>query len=77
MKSVSSNLQTFALAAVTFSSNILQIFFFLDFFEGLTWSLCSIMLLLTPVRSKVFHANTSMFLSRNDSNSVPPSSERS
>jgi hypothetical protein len=45
--------------------------------EGLTWSLCSIILLLTPVRSEVFHAKTSLFLSKNESNSVSSSTVRS
>jgi hypothetical protein len=77
MKFVFSNLRTSTLAVATFSLDILQSFFFHDFLEGLTWSLCSIMLLLTPVRSEVFHAKTSMLLSRNDGNSFSPSSERS
>jgi hypothetical protein len=38
--------------------------------EGLTYNLCSIISLLTPIRSEVLHVNTSLFLSRNESNSA-------
>jgi hypothetical protein len=42
MKLASSNLCSSTLAATIFLCNILQSFCFLDFAEGLTWSLCSI-----------------------------------
>jgi hypothetical protein len=42
----------------------------LGFTKGLTCSLCSIISLLTPVRSEGFHASTSLFLSRKESNLV-------
>jgi hypothetical protein len=77
MKPASSNLCTFAFAIAIFSSDILQSFCFLGFVEGLTWSLCSIILLLTHVRSEVFHVKTSLFLFKNESSSVSSSDVRS
>jgi hypothetical protein len=48
----------------------LRSLFFLGLVEGLTYNLCSIISLLTPVRSEVFHANTSLFLTRNENYSA-------
>jgi hypothetical protein len=48
MKHASSSLWTSAFTASIFSSDILRSFFFLGFTFGLTWSLCSIISLLTP-----------------------------
>jgi hypothetical protein len=45
--------------------------------EGLAYNLYSIMSLLTPVRSEVLHVNMSLFLSRNESNSVSSSTVKS
>jgi hypothetical protein len=70
MNHVSNSLWTSAFAAATFLSNILRSLCLLGFAEGLTCSFCSIMSLLTTIRSEVLHANTSLFLSRNDNNSV-------
>jgi hypothetical protein len=66
-----------ALAAAIFSSGIFLSFCFLGFAQGLTLSLCSMMLLLTPIRSEVVQAKTSLFLSRNDSSSISSFGERS
>jgi hypothetical protein len=49
----------------------------LGFVEGLTYNLCSIMSLLTPIRSEVLHVNTSLFLYKNESNSVSSSAVQS
>jgi hypothetical protein len=56
---------TLAFAASILSSDILQSFYFLGFARGLTWSLCSITSLLTPTKSEVDQAKTSLFLLRN------------
>jgi hypothetical protein len=56
--------------ASTFSSAILRSFYFFGFVLGLTCSRCSMMSLLTPNKSKVDNANTSLFLSRNPSSFV-------
>jgi hypothetical protein len=69
MSPVSSSLWTSTFAIVTFSSDILRSLYFLGLAEGLTSSLCSIICLLTPVCSEVLHANTSLFLPKNESNS--------
>jgi hypothetical protein len=60
--------RTSAFAAMTFLSDILRSLCFLGLVEGLTCNLCSIISMLTHVRSKVLHANTSLFLSKNESN---------
>jgi hypothetical protein len=52
-----------------FLSNILQSLCFLGLAEGLTSNLCSIISLVTPMRSEVLHAKTLMFLSKNESSS--------
>jgi hypothetical protein len=70
MNHVPKSLWTSTFAAAMFSSDILQSLCFLGFAVGLTCSLCSIMSLLTPIRSEVLHTNTSLFLSKNDNNSV-------
>jgi hypothetical protein len=77
MKHVSKNLWTSTLAAEFFSSDILRSFCFFGFAEELICSLCSMMLLLTLVMSKVDQAKTSLFLSRNDSSYTSSSDERS
>jgi hypothetical protein len=77
MNRASNSLCTSAFVADTFSSDILQGFYFLGLAVGLTWSLCSIMSLLTPVRSEVCHAKTSLFLSKNESESAFSFDERS
>jgi hypothetical protein len=64
MKSTSSNLCISAFATFTFSSAILQSFYFFGLALGLTCSRCSMTSLLTATKSKVDHANTSLFLSR-------------
>jgi hypothetical protein len=64
IKPASSSLCTSAFAASTFSSAILRSLSFLGLAFGLTCSWCSMTSLLTPTRSKVNHANTSLFLSR-------------
>jgi hypothetical protein len=64
MKPTSSNFCTSAFVAFTFSSAILQIFYFFSLALELTCSQCSMMSLLTPTKSKVDHANTLLFLSR-------------
>jgi hypothetical protein len=56
---------TSAFASSIFSSNILRSFCFLGFAFGFTCSLCSITCLLTPIKSEVDEAKTSLFLSRN------------
>jgi hypothetical protein len=56
---------TSAFIASTFSLDILRRFCFLGFTCGWTCSLCSITSLLTPTRSEVNQAKTSLFLSRN------------
>jgi hypothetical protein len=61
----SNNHCTLAFTASIFSSDILRSFCFLGFAFGLTCSLCSITSLLTPIRSEVDQAKTSLFLSRN------------
>jgi hypothetical protein len=70
MKPASNNLCTFTFAASTFSYAILRSFFFFGFALGLTCSRCSMMSLLTPTKSKVNQANTSLFLSRKLSSSI-------
>jgi hypothetical protein len=60
----------FAFVAATFASDILRSLCLLGFVEGLTCSLCSIMSLFTPIKSEIHHAKTSLFLSRNESNSI-------
>jgi hypothetical protein len=70
MKHVSSSLWTSAFATSTFSSNILWSFYFLGFAIAFTCSLCSVMSLLTPIRSEVDHAKASLFLSRKANNSA-------
>jgi hypothetical protein len=64
MKHASSNLCSSAFATFTFSSTILRSFYFFSLALGLTCSRCSMTPLLTPTKSKVDHANTSLFLSR-------------
>jgi hypothetical protein len=56
---------TSAFATFIFSSDIFQSFYFLGFTFGLTCSLCLITSLLTPIKSEVDQAKTSLFLSRN------------
>jgi hypothetical protein len=56
---------TSAFAASIFSSDILQSFCFLGFAFGLTYNLFSITSLLTPIKSEVDQAKTSLFLSKN------------
>jgi hypothetical protein len=56
---------TSAFASSIFSSDIFRSFCFLGFAFGLTCSLCSINCLLTPIKSEVDQAKTSLFLSRN------------
>jgi hypothetical protein len=73
----SNNLCTSAFTAATFSSDVLQTFYFLGLAVGLTWILCSIMSLLTPMRSEVCHAKTLLFLSKNESTSASSFDERS
>jgi hypothetical protein len=51
--------------------------FLFSFAEGLTWSLCSIILLLTPMRSEVCLAKISLFLSRNESSLVSSFGDKS
>jgi hypothetical protein len=41
-------------------------FCFLGIVKGLTYNLCSIISLLTPIRSEVLHVNMSLFLSRSE-----------
>jgi hypothetical protein len=76
MNHMSNSLWTSTFVVMTFFSDILRSFCFLGF-EGFTWSMCSIMLLLTPVRSKVCHAKTSLFLCWNESSSACSSDDRS
>jgi hypothetical protein len=61
---------TSALATSIFSSDILRRFYFLGFAFGLTCNLCSITSLLTPIKSEVDQAKTSLFLSRNCNSSA-------
>jgi hypothetical protein len=61
---------TSAFAASIFSSDILRSFFFLGFAFGLTYNLCSITSLLTPIKSEGDQAKTSLFWSKNCSNST-------
>jgi hypothetical protein len=70
MNHASNNLQNSSLATVTFLSDIFQSLCFLGLAEGLTCNLCSIISLLTPIRSEFLHENTLLFLSRNESNSA-------
>jgi hypothetical protein len=70
MKPTSSNLWASTFVASIFSSNVLWSFYFLGFAVGLTCTLCSIMSLLTPIRSEVAHAKASLFLSRKANNST-------
>jgi hypothetical protein len=56
---------TSAFAASIFSFDILRSFYFLGFTFGLTYSLCSITSLLTPIKLLVDQAKTSLFFSRN------------
>jgi hypothetical protein len=72
MKPVSNSLWTSVVAASTFSSDIIQSFYFLGFTLGLTWSLCSITSLLKPTKSEVDHAKTSLFLSKKAKSSAWP-----
>jgi hypothetical protein len=65
---VSNRCCTSAFATSIFSSDILRSFCFLGFEFGLTCNLCSITSLLTPIKSEVDQAKTSLFLSRNCSN---------
>jgi hypothetical protein len=60
----SNNRYTSAFTASIFSSDILRSFCFLGFACGLTCNLCSITSLLTPTKSEVDQAKTSMFLLR-------------
>jgi hypothetical protein len=68
MKPVSNSLCTSAFAASTFSSNIFWSFYFPGFALGFICSLCSMISLLTPMRTEVDHTNMSLFLSRNTNN---------
>jgi hypothetical protein len=61
---------TSAFIASIFSSDILRSFCFLGFTFGLTYNLCSITSLLTPIKSEVDQAKTSLFLSSNCSSSA-------
>jgi hypothetical protein len=70
MKPASSNLWTSAFIASTFISDILRSFCFLGLVVGLTCNRCSIMSLVTPTRSEVDHAKTSLFLLMNASSSA-------
>jgi hypothetical protein len=70
MNSASNRCCTSAFAAFIFSSDILRSFCFLGFVFGLTYNLCSITSLLTPIKSEVDQGKTSLFLSRNCSNST-------
>jgi hypothetical protein len=65
INSTSNTRCTLAFATSIFSSHILRSFCFLNFTFGLTCSLCSITSLLTPIKSQVDQARTSLFLSRN------------
>jgi hypothetical protein len=65
MNPASNSRCTSAFATSTFSSDILWGFCFLGFTCGITYSLCSITSLLTPTKSEVDQAKTSLFLSRN------------
>jgi hypothetical protein len=56
---------TSTFVASIFSSDILQSFYFLGFVFWLTCSLCSITFLLSPIKSEVDQAKTSLFLSMN------------
>jgi hypothetical protein len=56
---------TSAFTASIFFTYILRSFCFLGFTFGLTCSLCSITYLLTPIKSEVDQAKTTLFLSRN------------
>jgi hypothetical protein len=56
---------TSTFAASIFSPDILWSFCFLGFAFGLTYSLCSITSLLTPIKLEVDQAKTLLFLSRN------------
>jgi hypothetical protein len=56
---------TSTFTASIFYSDILWSFCFLGFAFGLTYSLCSITSLLTPIKLEVDQAKTSLFLSRN------------
>jgi hypothetical protein len=76
IKPASNSVWTSSLAAAIFSSDILQSLCFLGLMKGLTWSLCSIILLLTPMRSEVLHVKMLLFLSRNDSSYVSSSDVR-
>jgi hypothetical protein len=65
MNPMSNSRCTSAFATSTFSSHILRGFCFLGLTCELTCSLCSISSMLSPTRSEVHHAKTSLFLSRN------------
>jgi hypothetical protein len=77
MNPTSNNLYTSTFAVVTFLPDILRSLCFLGLAEGLTFNLCSIISLLTPVRSEVLHAKTSLFLSKNESSSFSSPSVKS
>jgi hypothetical protein len=70
MKHVSNSLWTSAFAASTFSSDILWSFYFLGLAVRLTCNRCSITSRLTPTKSEVDHAKTSLFLSMNANSSA-------
>jgi hypothetical protein len=57
-------------AAYTFSSDIFWSLFFLGFEFGFTCSVCSIISLLTPMRSEVDHTMMPLFLSRKANSSA-------
>jgi hypothetical protein len=77
IKPATNSLWTSALAGAIFLFEILRSFYFFGFVEGLMWRLCSIILLLTPMRSEDFQEKTSLFLSKNESNFVSSSDVRS
>jgi hypothetical protein len=70
----SNSLCSSSFVAATFSSDI---FYFLGLAEGFTCSLCSIISMLTPIRSEVCQAKTSLFLSRNESSSASSLADKS
>jgi hypothetical protein len=70
MNPASNGLCTSAFTTATFLPDILWSFGFLGLAEGFTYSLCLIISLLTPIISEVYHVKTSLFLSRNESNSA-------
>lgn len=64
----SRNRWTLVFVASVFSSDILRSFCFFDRIEGSVLKPCAMMARLTPTRSKVDHAKTSLFRFRQDNN---------